>query len=155
MKPLLDRSRDSRSIGQQQQRFQHEEFRSSVRALLMTPLMSREHDDFPAIRRQAEALRDWFARETGWPLQIEHEGARLFKRPADLASCLDMITGSAARLMRLDDYGITVGGPADLVCVDASNPADAVATLAQPLWGIKRGRASFTRPRPQLHPRTN
>jgi cytosine deaminase len=76
-------------------------------------------------------------------------------RPADLAGCLDMITGAAARLMRLQDYGIAVGGPADLVCLDASNPADAVATLAQPLWGIKRGRASFTRPRPQIHPPTN
>src|SRR3984957_11528751 len=76
-------------------------------------------------------------------------------RPADLAGCLDMITGAAARLMRLDDYGIAVGGPADLVCLDAGSPADAVATLAQPLWGIKRGRASFTRPRPQLHPRGN
>ena len=73
-------------------------------------------------------------------------------RPADLAGCLDMITGAAARLMRLEDYGIAVGGPADLVCVDAGNPADVIATLAQPLWGIKRGRASFTRPRPQLHP---
>ena len=93
MKPGLDRSRDSRSIGQQQQRFQREEFRSSVRALLMTPLMSPEHDDFPAIRRQAEALRDWFARETGWPLQIEHEGARLFKRPADLASAMRGLPG--------------------------------------------------------------
>jgi cytosine/creatinine deaminase len=72
-------------------------------------------------------------------------------RPADLAGCLDMITGSAARLMRLEDYGIRVGGPADLVCLDAGNPTDAVSTLAQPLWGIKRGRASFTRPRPQLH----
>jgi cytosine/creatinine deaminase len=76
-------------------------------------------------------------------------------RPADLAGCLDMITGSAAKLMRLEDYGIKVGGPADLVCVDASNPADAVATLAQPLWGIKRGRASFTRLRPQIHPPTH
>jgi cytosine deaminase len=72
-------------------------------------------------------------------------------RPADLAGCLDMITGSAARLMRLSDYGITVGGPADLVCLDANNPTDAIATLAQPLWGIKRGRMSFTRPRPELH----
>ncbi len=72
-------------------------------------------------------------------------------RPADLAGCLDMITGSAARLMRLKDYGVTVGGPADLVCLDATNPTDAIATLAQPLWGIKRGRASFTRSRPQLH----
>ncbi len=73
-------------------------------------------------------------------------------RPADLAGCLDMITGAAARLMRLEDYGIAVGGPADFVCLDASDPAEAIATLAQPLWGIKRGRASFTRPRPQLHP---
>jgi cytosine/creatinine deaminase len=73
-------------------------------------------------------------------------------RPADLAGCLDMITGAAARLMRLEDYGLAVGGPADLVCLNANDPADAVATLAQPLWGVKRGRASFTRPRPQLHP---
>ena len=73
-------------------------------------------------------------------------------RPSDLAGCLDMITGAAARLMRLDDYGISVGGPADLVCLDAHAPAEAIAMLAQPLWGLKRGRASFTRPRPQLHP---
>jgi cytosine deaminase len=71
-------------------------------------------------------------------------------RPADLAGCLDMITGSAARLMRLSDYGIEVGGAADLVCLDANNPTEAIATLAQPLWGIKRGRMSFTRSRPQL-----
>jgi cytosine deaminase len=66
-----------------------------------------------------------------------------------------MITGAAARLMRLEDYGIAVGGPADLVCLDASNPAEAITTLAQPLCGINRGRASFTRPRPQLHPPGN
>jgi uncharacterized protein (TIGR02678 family) len=82
----LDSARDSRSIGQQQRQFQREEFRSALRALLMTPLMSPEHEDFPATRRQADALRDWFARETGWVLQVEHEGARLYKRPADLLS---------------------------------------------------------------------
>src|SRR5215475_7763474 len=58
-------------------------------------------------------------------------------RPADLAGCLDMITGGAAKLMRLDDYGIRVGAPADLVCIDAKSPAEAVSTIAQPLWGIK------------------
>ena len=72
-------------------------------------------------------------------------------RPADLAGCLDMITGSSARLMRLGDYGIKVGGLADLVCIDAANPTEAVATLAQPLWGFKRGRRSFTRPRVEIH----
>ena len=76
-------------------------------------------------------------------------------RPDDLAGCLDMITGAAARLLRLDDYGIAVGAPADLVCLDAGNPTDAIATLAQPLWGIKRGRVSFTRSRARLHPPGN
>jgi cytosine deaminase len=61
-------------------------------------------------------------------------------RPSDLAGCLDMITGAAARLMRLYDYGIEVGAPADPVGIDARNPAEAISTLAQPLWGIKRGR---------------
>lgn len=78
-----DRRTDSRGIGQQQQRFQREEFRAAARALLMTPLMSPTHEDFTAVRRQAEALRGWFARETGWILQVERDGARLYKRPAD------------------------------------------------------------------------
>ncbi len=72
-------------------------------------------------------------------------------RPAELAGCLDMVTGSAARLLRLPEYGIAVGGAADLVAIDAPNPADAVATVAQPLWGLKGGRRSFTRPRAYIH----
>lgn len=75
---------DSRGIGQQQQDHRRQEFRAAVRALLMTPLMTPAHSDFPAVRRQADALREWFPREAGWAIQIEREGARLFKRPADL-----------------------------------------------------------------------
>jgi uncharacterized protein (TIGR02678 family) len=93
MKPGSGTSASSLSIGRQQQRYQREEFRSSVRALLMTPLMSPEHDEFPAIRRHADALRDWFGRETGWNLQIEHEGARLYKRPADCTSPMRGLPG--------------------------------------------------------------
>ncbi len=72
-------------------------------------------------------------------------------RAAELADCLDMVTHAAARLMRVPGYGIAVGNQADLVALDASGAADAVATLAPPLWGVKRGRASFTRARPVLH----
>lgn len=75
---------DSRRIGDLQKSLQQDEFRRALRALLMTPLMSPEHEDYAAVRRQAERVRDWFARETGWPLYIDREGARLFKRPADL-----------------------------------------------------------------------
>ncbi len=72
-------------------------------------------------------------------------------RPAELADCLDMVTHAAARLMRVPDYGIAVGAEADLVALDAIGAAEAVAALAPPLWGVKRGRPSFTRARPVLH----
>jgi uncharacterized protein (TIGR02678 family) len=51
----------------------------------MSPLMGRDHECLALVRRHDDALRDWFARETGWPLQVEREGARLYKRPADLS----------------------------------------------------------------------
>jgi cytosine/creatinine deaminase len=73
-------------------------------------------------------------------------------RPADLAGCLDMITHSSARLMRLADYGIAVGNAADLVAIEAATPNDAVARIAQPLWGMKRGRFSFRHERARLFP---
>src|SRR6266581_8334295 len=75
---------DSRSIGSQQARHSHEEFSGAVRALLMTPLMTPAHGDFAAVRRHADTLREWFARETGCILHVERDCARLFKRPADL-----------------------------------------------------------------------
>jgi uncharacterized protein (TIGR02678 family) len=89
--------RDSRSIGEQQQRHQRDEFRTAVRALLMTPLMTPAPEDFAAVRRQADALRDWFSRETGWVLHIEREGARLYKRPANLADATRGLPGYERR----------------------------------------------------------
>jgi cytosine deaminase len=72
-------------------------------------------------------------------------------RPADLGLCLAMITERSARLLRHRDYGFAVGNPADIVILDCTDAASAVAELAQPLYGFKRGRRSFTRPRPVLH----
>src|SRR5260221_7374671 len=68
-----------------------------------------------------------------------------------LAGCLDMVTTRSARLMRLDDYAIAPGSVADLTVLDAPDAATAVAELAPPLWGFKRGRPTFTRPLPELH----
>ena len=76
---------DNQRIGDPQKAQQQDEFRRGLRALLMRPLMAAGHEDFSAVRRQAERLREWFARETGWPLHVDREGARLFKRPANLS----------------------------------------------------------------------
>ncbi len=75
---------DSRTIGLQQARHDHEEFCGALRALLMTPLMISAHDEFAAVRRHADSLKEWFAREAGWTLHVERDCARLYKRPADL-----------------------------------------------------------------------
>jgi cytosine deaminase len=72
-------------------------------------------------------------------------------RPRDLCTCFDMITSLPARLMNAADYGIAVGHPADLVILDSRDPAMAVAELAQPVFGLKRGRRSFTRAAATLH----
>ncbi len=80
-------------LGQHQQRHQRDEFRTALCALLMCPLMSPDHPAFAAVRRQADRLRDWFLRETGWPLTVERDGARLYKRPADAAQMSDATRG--------------------------------------------------------------
>lgn len=70
--------------------------------------------------------------------------------PDGFAACLDLVTAAPARLMNLDDYGIAVGNPADLVVLDAPDVVTAVAAIAQPLTGFKHGRRSFRRPAPAL-----
>jgi cytosine deaminase len=64
-------------------------------------------------------------------------------RPDELQACFEMVTTLPARLMNLEDYGIAVGNPADIVVLDCTNPVSAVAELAQPVLGMKRGRVSF------------
>jgi cytosine deaminase len=70
---------------------------------------------------------------------VAHAGA------ADFTSCLDMVTKRPAQLLRREDYGIEVGKSADLVVLDCKSSEEAVAELAVPLYGFKRGRLSFSR----------
>lgn len=88
---------DSRSIGQQQAQHQNEERSQALRALLMAPLMTPAHAEFAAVRRHADDLRAWFARETGWALHIERDCARLYKRPADLVDASRGLPGYDSR----------------------------------------------------------
>ena len=69
----------------------------------------------------------------------------------DIIECFEMVTNRSARLMRLDGYGLAVGKSADLVVLDCTDRATAVAELVQPLWGFKRGRRTFSREPAVLH----
>jgi cytosine/creatinine deaminase len=75
-----------------------------------------------------------------------HVGAR-----EDVRECFNMITTRSAQLMRLQEYGIEIGKAADLVVLDCPDPETAIAQLAVPLYGFKRGRQTFTRERAVLH----
>jgi len=68
-----------------------------------------------------------------------------------LRQCLGMVTDGPARLMRLNDYGISIGNPADLVILDCATDIAAVQELAIPLMGFKNGRRTFTREPAILH----
>jgi cytosine deaminase len=70
---------------------------------------------------------------------IAHAGMR------DFADCFDMVTKRSAKLLRRDDYGLEPGKSADLVVLDCTTREEAVSELAVPLYGLKRGRMSFSR----------
>ena len=71
--------------------------------------------------------------------------------PHRLRECFAMLTDRPARLMNLQDYGIAVGNPADIVVIDALTPEQAVAENAAPLVVFKRGVRTVTRARAELH----
>ena len=75
--------------------------------------------------------------------------------PHELAACFDMVTAQPARLMNLARLRHRGRQSRPIwSCSICSDAAMAVAELAQPLLGFKRGRRSFTRAAPVLWPPT-
>ncbi len=72
-------------------------------------------------------------------------------KKADMRECFAMVTQRPAKMMRLDDYGLAVGKSADLVVLDAVDPAMAVAELVPVLYAFKRGRKTVSREPATLH----
>jgi cytosine deaminase len=70
-------------------------------------------------------------------------------RDAEIDQVFDMVSRDPARIMRMA-YGLTVGGPADLVALEAEDPRMAIRTVAPAHAGWKAGRKTFVRPRAQL-----
>jgi uncharacterized protein (TIGR02678 family) len=64
-----------------------EQRRRAVRLLLRQPLLTSRADrqKFSEVRKHAGWLAEWFGREAGWPVQIDHNVARLRKIPASHA----------------------------------------------------------------------
>jgi cytosine deaminase len=56
-----------------------------------------------------------------------------------MAWLLDLVTVNPARAVGLEDYGLAEGCRADLVVLDAADPAQAITDQAEKLWVIKSG----------------
>ena len=63
-----------------------------------------------------------------------------FRHDHELQLAFEMVTGAAARILGIEDYGIAVGGPADFVAVDAGSVAEAVAARPRRKLVIKGGK---------------
>jgi cytosine/creatinine deaminase len=70
--------------------------------------------------------------------------------PLRLRECFAMLTERSARLLNLDDYGIAVGKPADIVVIDAQTPEQAIAEIRPVLAAFKGGRRTVVRNPPEL-----
>ena len=67
-----------------------------------------------------------------------------------LRECFAMLTERSARLLNLENYGVSVGKPADIVVIDAQSPEQAVAEIAHPVVAFKRGRRTVVWHPPEL-----
>jgi cytosine deaminase len=60
--------------------------------------------------------------------------------PQEIEQALEAVRGSAARALRLPDYGIFPGARADFVVIDAESPEQALRELAPRRWVVHGGR---------------
>jgi cytosine deaminase len=57
-----------------------------------------------------------------------------------MAWLLDLITVNPAKAIGLTEYGLAEGCRADLVVLDAADPAQAITEQSEKLWVLKSGR---------------
>jgi cytosine/creatinine deaminase len=79
-----------------------------------------------------------------------HANVLQVRDPRRLRECFAMLTERSARLLNLDDYGLAVGNPADVVLFDARTPEQAIAEIRNPFAAFKRGRQTMLRSPPKL-----
>ena len=94
----------------------------------------------------------WYPLGYGDPLQaafvLVHLGQ--MSGDAELRQLIEMITANPAAALGLTDYGLRVGGPADLVVFDAPSEADALRLIA-PRTLVLRGGTVLARATPAQH----
>ena len=83
----------------------------------------------------------WYSLGSGDMLEVAQMGLHVAQMTsqAQMRACFDAVTVNAAKILGLDGYGIAPGQYADLVLLQARDPADAIRLRANRLMVVRRG----------------
>ena len=83
----------------------------------------------------------WYSLGSGDMLEVAQMGLHVAQMTsqAQMRACFDAVTVNAAQILGLDGYGIAPGQYADLVLLQARDPADAIRLRANRLMVVRRG----------------
>jgi len=86
-------------------------------------------------------LDPWYRLGSHDMLEVASMGAHVghMTGEADLRACFEAVTTNAARIMRLERYGIAPGCRADLVVLQAADPIEAIRLRATRLMVLRAG----------------
>jgi cytosine deaminase len=84
----------------------------------------------------------WYSLGSGDMLDVAHMAVHVGQMTSQdaMATCFEAVTTHAARVMGLEGYGIAAGNRADMVLLQAANPAEALRLKATRLAVIRAGR---------------
>jgi cytosine/creatinine deaminase len=83
----------------------------------------------------------WYSLGTGNMLEVAHMAVHVCQMTgtSEIDACFDMITRCGAKTLHLDNYGIEVEKPANLIVLDADSPYDAIRRRATICFVISQG----------------
>ena len=84
----------------------------------------------------------WYSFGSGDMLEVAHMGLHVAQMTSveAIAQCFAAITTTPARILGLERYGIAPGNHADLVLLQATNPAEAIRLRSNRLAVVRRGK---------------
>ena len=84
----------------------------------------------------------WYSLGTGNLLDVASMAVHVGQMTGmnELQACYDMVTYNGARTLGIEDYGIRVGGTANLVVLEAQNPIEAIRHRSSVLAVVSRGK---------------
>lgn len=91
---------------------------------------------------QDSAMDPWYGLGSGDMLDVAHMAVHVAQMTGldAIAACFAAVTEGAARLLRLEDYGLAPGCRADMVLLDAHDPVEAIRLRATRLKVIRQGK---------------